>query len=156
LSVNIVAENASSLVNEPFAVRLARLRQDAELTQSALAAPRYTVSYVSQMESGKRTPSTEALGYLAGRLGVSPTYLETGIPDDAEQRLAYRIEEGRAAMRLGDLVRAEDAARSVVEEAARYGIDLVRARAQVLLGDVLLVAGRTREAIDRPTRPSSP
>src|SRR6266545_2809169 len=43
-----------------LAARIRDLRVQAGLTKTALARPRYTVSYVSQIESGRRTPSTEA------------------------------------------------------------------------------------------------
>lgn len=134
---------------EALVPRFRRLREEAGLTASALAAPRYTVSYVSQIESGKRTPSEEALAYFAGRLGVSPAYLRSGVPDDVEERLGFGIEEGRGALRAGDLARAHELAREVMGEAERYGLLPLRARALALAADALLLLGRTREAIDR-------
>jgi tetratricopeptide (TPR) repeat protein len=134
---------------ESFAGRFQRLREAIGLTKSALAAPRYTVSYVSQIESERRTPSPEALGYFAERLGVSASYLGTGVPDGLHERLAYRIEEGREVLRAGRAVQAEELAREVLEEARRYGLAHTAAQALVLTADALLMLGRTRQAIDR-------
>src|SRR5919198_3266777 len=84
-----------------LAARIRDLRVQAGLTKTALAKPRYTVSYVSQIESGRRTPSAEALEFFAGQLGVSPDFLATGIPEDVEEHLRYRLEEARLGVRQG-------------------------------------------------------
>lgn len=119
------------------------------MTKSALAAPRYTVSYVSQIESGRRTPSSEALSYFAERLGTSASFLQSGIPDDVEQRLAYRVEEGRAVLRAGKHQAAMDIASEVMAGSEQYGLVSARAQALVLRADALSMLGRAREAIDR-------
>src|SRR6266545_5947494 len=54
-----------------FSVRFEEARLRAGLSQSAVARPQYTVSYVSQIEAGRRTPSRDALDFFASRLGVS-------------------------------------------------------------------------------------
>ena len=134
---------------EDFASRFSRLREQAGLTKSALAAPRYTVSYVSQIEAGRRFPSDEALAYFAGRLGVSSTHLQSGIPDGLDDRLAYRLEEGRASLRTGDPARTHEVALEVSDESRAYRLDHRAAQALALAGDALSTLGRTREAIDR-------
>ena len=82
-----------------LAERLRDERERAGLTKTALAHPRYTVSYISQLEAGKRTPSNEALAYLAERLGVTPAFLGTGVPEGEEDRLRFAIEDARLAIR---------------------------------------------------------
>src|SRR6266550_3391611 len=82
-----------------LATRFRHLREEAGLTSAALAAPRYSVSYVSRIEGGRRTPSSDAMAYFAARLGVSPQYLATGIPDGLEKRLRYTLEEARRELR---------------------------------------------------------
>lgn len=134
---------------EGFATRFGRLRKANGLTKSALAAPRYTVSYVSQIEAGRRTPSGEALAYFAGRLGVSASYLQDGVPDGLDQRLAYRVEEGRAVLRTGDARAALDIASEVVADSDRYARASARAQALVLGAEALSMLDRMREAIDR-------
>lgn len=51
--------------------RIHQLRVARGFTQRELAEPGYTAAYVSSVESGKRTPSSDALDYFAKRLGVS-------------------------------------------------------------------------------------
>src|SRR6266540_5003949 len=82
-----------------IAERFQDLRTRAGLTKTNLARPRYTVSYVSQIESGKRTPSADAMEFFAERLGVSPRFLSTGVPDGMEDSLRYRLEEAVRATR---------------------------------------------------------
>ncbi len=90
-----------------LATRIRDLRVRAGLTKTALAKPKYTVSFVSQIESGRRRPSPEATAFFAERLGVSAQYLVTGIPEDIEQELGYLLEEGRGELRQGRPEEAE-------------------------------------------------
>ena len=61
---------------ESFGERLARLREDAGLSQSALARRiGASQSAVSQIEAGERSPSYGMLMQLAEALGVSVAYL---------------------------------------------------------------------------------
>src|SRR5438045_8870248 len=57
-----------------------QLRVSAGLTQSELAGDRCSKEYLSQIERGKTRPTTEMLAWLAERLGVDPSFLETGQP----------------------------------------------------------------------------
>src|SRR3989442_3600945 len=54
-------------------LRAARIAQ--HYTQSQLAAPDFSVSYISAIERGQIHPSLRALEILAGRLGLSSTQL---------------------------------------------------------------------------------
>src|SRR5919197_4132081 len=129
--------------------RFRDLRTRAGLTKTSLARPRYTVSYVSQIESGKRTPSPDAMEFFAGRLGVSPRFLSTGVPDGMEDSLRYRLEEAIRGARHQRLDEAERELRALIAEAQRYGLRRLRARGLAHLGDVLALQERFREAIDR-------
>ncbi len=132
-----------------IAERFQDLRTRAGLTKTNLARPRYTVSYVSQIESGKRTPSADAMEFFAERLGVSPRFLSTGVPDGMEDSLRYRLEEAVRATRDDRRAEAEHELRSLVAEAERYGLRRLRARGLAQLGEVLALGERFREAIDR-------
>src|SRR6266571_1547261 len=104
--------------------RLRDLRVRAGLTKTALAKPRYTVSYVSQIEAGRRNPSSEAVSFFADQLGVSSGYLATGVPDHVEEELRYRLEEAREAVRVHPQD-AEALLRHVRERAGEYGLPLL-------------------------------
>src|ERR687887_2471737 len=84
-----------------LAARIRDLRVRAGPTKTALAKPRYTVSYVSQIEAGRRTPSPGALAFFAQQLGVSSQFLSTGIPEQVEEELRYGLEEARLELREG-------------------------------------------------------
>ena len=131
-----------------LSARLRDLRVQAGLTKTALAKPRYTVSYVSQIESGRRTPSPEATEFFAGQLGVSPHYLATGIPEDIEEQLSYRLEEARAALRDGRASEANDLSNSVAAQAEEYDLSALRYRGKLLAAEALAQQGRMPEAID--------
>ena len=118
------------------------------MTKTALARPRYTTSYVSQIESGKRRPSGEALSFFAGKLGVAPQFLATGIPEDLEQSLRYQLEEARRELRDGVLEEALRAATPVVAQTRQYGIASLEARALAISGEALVRQGRIREGIE--------
>jgi tetratricopeptide (TPR) repeat protein len=129
--------------------RFRDLRVRAGLTQTALAKPRYTVSFVSQIESGRRSPSGEAMEFFAGRLGVSSRYLATGVPDQLEDTLRFRLEEALVAIRKGTPEEGVAIAEAVAEEAGAHALSRVRARALGVQGEALAVAGKLREALDR-------
>ncbi|HEY4033189.1 MAG TPA: tetratricopeptide repeat protein [Ktedonobacteraceae bacterium] len=63
-------------------LRAARIAQ--HYTQSQLAAPDFSVSYISAIERGQIHPSLRALEILAGRLGLTPTELFPSHPQQDE------------------------------------------------------------------------
>src|SRR2546429_9040969 len=108
-----------------LASRFRELRLRAGLNKTALARPRYTVSYVSQIESGRRTPSPEAMEFFAEHLGVTARFLSTGIPDGLEDELRYRLEEARQANRAGDVAGGGGILRGPGGEGGGHGGDPV-------------------------------
>jgi transcriptional regulator with XRE-family HTH domain len=70
---------------EPFGKRLKRLRLAAGLSQRELAFPGCTAVYICRIEKGQRHPSLQVIRTLAGRLGVTVQYLETGVEPSTEE-----------------------------------------------------------------------
>jgi transcriptional regulator with XRE-family HTH domain len=68
------------LKRETVGARIKRLREEAGISQRELAEglDRVTYAYISRIEAGTRQPSLRALREIAGRLGVTALYLETG------------------------------------------------------------------------------
>src|SRR5215813_4915665 len=64
-------------------LRAARIAQ--HYTQSQLAAPDFSVSYISAIERGQIHPSLRALEILAARLGLSSTQLLPARTQQEEQ-----------------------------------------------------------------------
>src|SRR6266700_4131419 len=58
------------------------------LTQAQLAAPDFSISYISAIERGKIRPSLKALSILAKRVDVSLTFLLEGSPSGAAEARA--------------------------------------------------------------------
>src|SRR5436190_5718998 len=125
-----------------LAARLRDLRLQAGLTKTALARPRYTVSYVSQIEAGRRTPSSDALAFFASQVGVSPEFLATGIPEGIEDQLRYRLEEARAALREGRGREAEGTSRDVAARAAEYELTGVANEGALIAAEALVHQGK--------------
>jgi transcriptional regulator with XRE-family HTH domain len=75
--------------------RVRALRTERGLSQADLAGDLVSPSYISLIESGQRSPDREVLDGLAGRLGCSAQYLESGIaPEEiTEQRLRLQFAE---------------------------------------------------------------
>jgi tetratricopeptide (TPR) repeat protein len=66
--------------------RLRQLRVSASLTQTELARERFSKEYISQIERGKTRPTRETVEWLAARLGVDATFLESGVSNDERAR----------------------------------------------------------------------
>lgn len=126
--------------------RFKRLRQQRGFTSTALARPRYTVGFVSQIERGNRRPSRDALLYFARRLRVSPHYLETGVPDDLPLRLEYRLEEAEERLAEGSFEGARAKACGVLEDSEAYHLPNIRSWALCIVGDTLFRESRHSEA----------
>src|ERR687884_327121 len=103
-----------------LAERFRELRRQKGLSSTAVAQPRYSVSYVSQIERGFRHPSPHALRFFAARLGVSPEYLATGVPDDVVPRLRYELERAERELVDDRAEEGEQSIRQVMAEAERY------------------------------------
>ena len=73
--------------------RIHHLRTGKGLSQRELAEPRYTAAFISSVEAGRRTPSSEALEHLAARLGVSAGELRTGRPADVDTQADLALAE---------------------------------------------------------------
>ncbi len=91
--------DASSTVQFGALLREARKRKG--LSQSDLGGDKYSGSYISHLESGRRTATPEVIDFLSRRLGVSP--LEWGVSPAADPE---RLVRGDA---IEDLLVAERA-----------------------------------------------
>jgi transcriptional regulator with XRE-family HTH domain len=68
-------EQSSSKIGKSVGEKLRAARIAQHYTQSQLAAPDFSVSYISAIERGQIHPSLRALEILAGRLGLTSTQL---------------------------------------------------------------------------------
>ena len=78
--------------------RLRQLRVAAGLTQSDLAGDRVSKEYVSQIERGKTRPTKQTLSWIADRLEVDVSYLETGQTWDEYAEVEAAVVRAEAAI----------------------------------------------------------
>src|SRR6266581_3992272 len=83
----MASEYSANKIGKTVGERLRAARIAKSYTQSQLAAPDFSVSYISAIERGQIHPSLRALEILATRLGLSSTQL---LPNrgQAEDRLS--------------------------------------------------------------------
>jgi tetratricopeptide (TPR) repeat protein len=65
-------------------------------------------SYVSLIESGRRSPEREVLDGLARRLGCSPVYLESGVAPEEINEQRLRLQFANIALANGELDQARE------------------------------------------------
>jgi tetratricopeptide (TPR) repeat protein len=78
------------------------------MSQAQLALPELSDSYVSLIESGKRTPTPDVLRLLARKLGSSASYLSTGIDQEAQEKIRTTLDYAEIALRNGEAAEARD------------------------------------------------
>jgi tetratricopeptide (TPR) repeat protein len=134
----------STHVDDPAAVgrRLRAAREQAGLSQRALAFPGCTSAYISRIEDGQRIPSLQLLRELGRRLGVSADYLATGDEQAAE---ASPLVDAEIALRLDEVDEARRLFQQIFDDAVTSD---ERADAVEGLAHVAVRKGELNAAID--------
>jgi tetratricopeptide (TPR) repeat protein len=129
--------------------RVRQLRITKGLTQTELAGERFSKEYVSQIERGKTRPTGETIEWLAARLGVDQSFLETGVSSSERERVESVIARAEAALE-------SNAYQDAVDEIAQLGTALETVAVPALHLRALLAdswgrmnVGEVREAIAR-------
>jgi len=91
-----------------LAGRLRAERLTAGLSQTALAGDDFSPSYVSLIESGRRTPTDGALAIMAERLGTTADYLRFGDKAPSEEKARLELGFARLALTNGAPAEARD------------------------------------------------
>lgn len=76
--------------------RVRALRVAAGLTQSDLAAGRFSKEYISQIERGKTRPTEATLALLAEQLGVDPAFLASGVSTEERTKVEALLVQAEA------------------------------------------------------------
>ncbi|MCL2092344.1 MAG: helix-turn-helix domain-containing protein [Micrococcales bacterium] len=120
--------------------RVREARQEKGLTQTDLAGDSLSPSYVSLIESGRRTPTDKALNAIAGHLGTTLEYLKFGDDGPNESRVRLELDYARLSLADGDPAAAEhridDLDLGVVTGQLRYEALFVKAQALEMAGDI--------------------
>jgi tetratricopeptide (TPR) repeat protein len=113
-SAGALASGAGARLGE----RLRALRIAAGLTQTELAAGRFSKEYISQIERGKTRPTEETIQWLAERLGVDPAFLAVGVSTEERTKVEALLVRAEALSEAHEDVEAVEAfreARAAVE-----------------------------------------
>jgi transcriptional regulator with XRE-family HTH domain len=124
--------------------RVRNLRLTRRLSQAQLAGHDLSDSYISLIESGKRTPTPTVLRMLAERLGCTPEYLAEGVEPEQRAHLEVRERHAHLALLSGDPGTAEAGYDEVI---ARSDDPDLTARARWGRARALEELGRTDDAI---------
>lgn len=76
------------------------------MSQAQLAHPELSDSYVSLIESGKRTPTPAVLELLAAKLQCSLTYLLNGVTAEEMEELELKLRYARLSLENGEVEEA--------------------------------------------------
>ncbi|TQM01160.1 helix-turn-helix protein [Actinoallomurus bryophytorum] len=87
---------------ESLGERIRNLRLRRNLSQAQLAWPELSDSYVSLIESGKRTPAPSMVALLARKLDCSVAYLTTGVTEEAMTGLQETLRYAQMALQNGE------------------------------------------------------
>jgi transcriptional regulator with XRE-family HTH domain len=124
--------------------RVRNLRLTRRLSQAQLAGHDLSDSYISLIESGKRTPTPTVLRMLAERLGCTPEYLADGIEPEQRAHLEVRERHAELARLDGD----PETALTILDEVLARSDDAdLTARARWTRAQSLADLGRTEAAI---------
>jgi tetratricopeptide (TPR) repeat protein len=127
--------------------RLRSLRIAAGLTQTSLAAGRFSKEYISQIERGKTRPTDETIAWLADRLGVDSAFLSAGVSTEERTKvetLLARAEALSEAHRYSEAIETFRETKPALEGTGAPSLEL-----RALVGEAwaLQQHGETTEAI---------
>lgn len=129
------------------------------MTQAQLAAPEFSISYISAIERGKIRPSLRALSILARRLDVPLTFLLEGSPSQAaeartigyspadagpDQKIDVDLLQASILVQQGDVEQAEELVAPIVPDR----ITTEQAfRLFYIRGEIHMADGKYQEAV---------
>jgi tetratricopeptide (TPR) repeat protein len=141
--------------------RVRQLRIAKGLTQTDLAGERFSKEYVSQIERGKTRPTGETIEWLASRLGVDQSFLETGVSSSERERVESVIARAEAALEsnayqeaIDELAELGGALESVAVPALHLRALLADSWGRMNVGEVreaIARLGSARQLVEAPT-----
>ena len=128
--------------------RVRQLRVARGLTQTELAGERFSKEYVSQIERGKTRPTAETVEWLANRLGVDRSFLETGVASSERERVESVVARAEAAIEDSRYAEAIEELEGLAP--ALVGIAAPELELRVLVAEswARMYEGEVRRAVD--------
>ncbi|MDP9861603.1 MULTISPECIES: helix-turn-helix domain-containing protein [Streptosporangium] len=127
--------------------RIKTVRRQRGLSQAQLAHPELSDSYVSLIESGKRTPTLAVLELLAEKLDCSLTYLINGVTAEQMQEIELALNYAQLAMDNGEVVEARARYAEILADNGLAGLPQLRQDAEYGLALATEACGDLEEAI---------
>ena len=157
----LTAVHTASAARTSMGERVRQLRIARGLTQTELAGERFSKEYVSQIERGKTRPTGETVEWLASRLGVDPSFLETGVSSSERERVESVVARAEAALEsnqydevVAEIDKLGVALTTVAVPSLEFRSLLAESWARMSLGDVRAAIGlldRARQLTESPT-----
>ncbi|WP_182879189.1 helix-turn-helix domain-containing protein [Microbispora sp. H10949] len=127
--------------------RIKAIRRQRGLSQAQLAHPELSDSYVSLIESGKRTPTPAVLELLAQKLDCSLTYLVNGVTAEQMQDLEVGLSFARMTLENGEVAEARRRYAELLADGNLLGLASLRVEARYGYALASEACGELAEAI---------
>lgn len=123
------------------------MRRQRGLSQAQLAHPELSDSYISLIESGKRTPTAAVLELLAAKLDCSLSYLINGVTAEQMQELELELNYARMALDNGEVQEARRRFAELVADPNLAGLAQLRQEAEYGLALAMEACGDLDAAV---------
>jgi transcriptional regulator with XRE-family HTH domain len=133
-------------------LRIKTMRRQRGLSQAQLAHPELSDSYVSLIESGKRTPTPAVLELLAQKLDCSLSYLLNGVTAEQMQDIELALGYARLALENGEVQEARTRFAELLADPNLAGLTALRQDTEFGLALATEACGDIDEAIAILTR----
>ncbi|NUW31516.1 helix-turn-helix domain-containing protein [Nonomuraea sp. SMC257] len=128
-------------------LRIKTVRRQRGLSQAQLAHPELSDSYVSLIESGKRTPTPAVLELLAQKLDCSLSYLLNGVTAEQMEDIELSLGYARIALENGEVIEARTRFAELMANHNLAGLTSLRLDTEYGLALALEACGELGEAI---------
>ena len=137
------SRNGSPHPTTPLGARIRRARHELRLSLAAVAGEDFSRAFLNQVELGRARPSTRTLQIIADRLQRPIEYFLED-PEVSSPAIEWTLAQSQARLLQGDSQRAQ----ALLERLLARKVPLeARTRAQLLLAEAHLRAGRVPEAL---------
>ncbi|MGI5270568.1 helix-turn-helix domain-containing protein [Nonomuraea sp. CA-218870] len=117
---------AAVTTSDLVGLRIKTMRRQRGLSQAQLAHPELSDSYVSLIESGKRTPTPAVLELLAQKLDCSLSYLLNGVTAEQMEDIELALGYARLALENGEVHEARTRYAELLADSNLTGLAAIR------------------------------
>ncbi|MFB4287136.1 helix-turn-helix domain-containing protein [Nonomuraea sp. ATR24] len=138
---------AAVTTSDLVGLRIKTVRRQRGMSQAQLAHPELSDSYVSLIESGKRTPTPSVLELLAQKLDCSLSYLLNGVTAEQMEDIELALGYARLALENGEVREARTRFAELLENNNLTGLTALRQDTEYGLALAVEACGDLDEAI---------